>query len=90
MLDWDKTDKTKKCVIEKAIPYSDLKFLSNAEKKENIKNMTPFEFGHSLTDQINGQIEDGFIVSGFYEDKGEELIDKYTSTFIATKAEKVH
>ena len=90
MLDWDKTDKTKKCVIEKAIPYSDLKSLSNAEKKEYIKNMTPFEFGHSLTDQINGQIEAGFIISGFYEDKGKELLDEFTSTFIVTKAEKIH
>jgi len=89
MLDWDKTDKTKKCVIENPIPYSDLKFLSNAEKKEYIKDMTPFEFGHSLTDQIDGQIEAGFIISGFYEDKGKELLDEFTSTFIVTKAEKV-
>ena len=50
---------------------------------------TPFEFGHSLTDQINGQIEAGFIISGFYEDKGEELLDEFTSTFMVTKAEKV-
>ena len=52
--------------------------------------MTPFEFEHSLTDQINGQIEAGFIISGFYEDKGEELLDEFTSTFIVTKAEKIH
>jgi len=51
--------------------------------------MTPFEFGHSLTDQINGQIEAGFIISGFYEDKGKELLDEFTSTFITTKAKKV-
>jgi len=61
---------------------------SNAKKKEYIENMEPFEFGHSLTDQIDGQIEAGFIISGFYEDKGEELLDKFTSTFIVTKAEK--
>jgi len=89
MINWDRAEKEKKCLIENTIPYSDLKSFSNAKKKEYIENMEPFEFGHSLTDQINGQIEAGFIVSGFYEDKGEELLDKFTSTFIATKAEKV-
>lgn len=89
MINWEKADKTKKCLIENAIPYSDLKSLSDTKKKEYISNMIPFEFGHSLTDQINGQIEAGFIISGFYEDKGEELLDEFTNTFIATKAEKI-
>jgi len=89
MINWGKADKTKKCVIENAIPYSDLKSLSDTKKKEYIGNMIPFEFGHSLTDQINGQIEAGFIISGFYEDKCEELLDEFTNTFIATKAEKM-
>ncbi len=89
MINWEKADKTKKCLIENAIPYSDLKSLSDTKKKEYIEKMIPFEFGHSLTDQINGQIEAGFIISGFYEDKGEELLDEFTNTFIATKAEKI-
>lgn len=63
--------------------------MSDTKKKEYIGSMIPFEFGHSLTAQINGQIEAGFIISGFYEDKGEELLDEFTNTFIATKAEKI-
>jgi len=89
MINWDKAEKTKECVIENTIPYSDLKSLSNTKKIEYAEKMIPFEFGHSLTDQINGQIEAGFIISGFYEDKGEDLLDEFTNTFIATKAEKV-
>ena len=89
MLNWEKTEKTKNCVIENAIPYSDLKSLSDTEKREYKEKKIPFEFGHCLADQLGGQIEVGFIISGFYEDKGEELLDRYTSTFIATKAEKI-
>ncbi len=89
MINWEKAEKTRKCVIETAIPYSDLKSLSDAKKKEYTENMAPFEFGHSLTDQINGQIEAGFSISGFYEDKGEELLDEFTNAFIVTRADKV-
>ena len=89
MLNWGKADKTKRCIIENTIPYSDLTCLSDVKKKEYKEKMIPFEFGHSLSDQISGQIEAGFIISGFYEDKGEELLDKFTSTFIVTKAEKI-
>ena len=88
MLDWEKADKTGICQLEYAIPYSDLKVLSDAKKKEYKNKKIPFEFGHSLSDQIKGQIDAGFVISGFYEDKGEDILDKYTDTFIATKAEK--
>lgn len=87
---WEKAEKTKKCVIEMSIPYSDLKSLSETKKNDYIRNKMPFEFGHSLTDQISGQIEAGFVISGFYEDKGEELLDDFTNSFIATKAEKFY
>jgi len=89
MLDWDKADKTGICQLEYAIPYSDLKALSDAKKKEYKNKKIPFEFGHSLQQQIGGQIEAGFTISGFYEDKGEDILNKYADAFIATKAEKV-
>ena len=52
----------------------------------------PFEFSHSLDDQIGGQLAAGFLLTGFYEDTfGEEaadLVSKYIPDFIATRAIK--
>ncbi len=71
------------------IPYSDIEQLPKDELKQRIKNEEPLEFGHSLDDQIGGQIKVGFSIHGFYEDKfGKEFLDEYISSFIATLAIK--
>lgn len=74
------------------IPYSDIKSLPKGQLKRQIEAREPLEFGHTLEDQIKGQIDAGFIITGFYEDNngGKELLDRYIDTYIATKAEKVH
>jgi ubiquinone/menaquinone biosynthesis C-methylase UbiE len=89
MLDWEEADQTRRCELRHAIPYSDLQSLSPSMKRKYRQERTPFEFGHSLTDQIQGQIEAGFIIAGFYEDQGEELLDQFTDIFIATRAIKI-
>jgi SAM-dependent methyltransferase len=77
--------------IVNKVPYSDLESL-NHEQKENYKrDGIPFEFGHTLEDQIGGQIDAGFLINGFYEDKHtpkSHPIYEHISTFIATKAIK--
>lgn len=89
MIDWKAADQTKRCQLANSIPYSDIKSLSPEMKLKYIEQKTPFEFGHSLTDQIQGQIEAGFVIAGFYEDSGEELFDQFTDIFVATKAVKM-
>ncbi len=89
MMDWEKADRTRECLIERRIPYSDLETLSEDEKARYVEEKVAFEFGHSLTDQIQGQIEAGFVISGFYEDSGEDLLDRFTDSFIATMATKL-
>lgn len=74
------------------LPYSDLENLSEDEKKKKIEKNEPFEFSHSLDEQIGGQIEAGFLIGGFYEDWWTDearLLNKYAPTFIATKAVKL-
>jgi SAM-dependent methyltransferase len=74
------------------LPYSDLEDLSEAEKIKKIENNEPLEFSHSLDTQIGGQIEAGFLIGGFYEDWWTDearLLNKYSPTFIATKAVKL-
>lgn len=74
-----------------SIPYSPFKTLPEDELAKHIENNETLEFGHSLEQQISGQINAGFIITGFYEDDfgGERLIDEYIKSFIATKAVKL-
>jgi hypothetical protein len=51
----------------------------------------PLVFGHSLTEQIGGQLEAGFVLTGFYEDYQPNprfVIDRYLPTFLASRASK--
>jgi len=89
MIDWEDADQSKKCELKHSIPYSDLDSLSDHTIKKYINDKTPFEFGHSLSDQIQGQIDAGFVVAGLYEDKGEPLLDPLTDVYIATRAVKI-
>jgi len=78
--------------ISYSIPYSDIQNLPREQLEKKLKTKKPLEFGHTLEDQIKGQIDAGFIMTGFYEDNfaGDELIDRYINTLIATRAEKIH
>ena len=76
-------------VVRHSLPYSDLTSLSQDELTEDMKKGEPLEFGHSLDDQIGGQIEAGFVIAGFYEDRWpEHVLDKHVPTFMATRAVK--
>lgn len=80
-----------KLVIRHRIPYSDLRDLSEAELKELVLDShMGICFGHSLADQIGGQLEAGFVLGGFYEDNsgGVDPLDAYIDTWGATRAVK--
>jgi SAM-dependent methyltransferase len=72
------------------IPYSDLRDLTPAELA--LKQVEgALVFGHSLTEQIGGQLEAGFVLKGFYEDRQPKprfVIDNFLPTFLATLALK--
>lgn len=89
MIDWKKAEKSNKFELIHGIPYSDLESLTPKMKQKYIKEKSVFEFGHSLTDQLQGQLDAGFVITGFYEDKGGDLLDQFTDTFIATCALKL-
>lgn len=88
MIDWELAERTGECKLKFAIPYSDLESLPAEAKEKYVRENIPYEFGHSLTDQIQGQIEAGFVIAGFYEDKGDEPLDPFTNAFMATRAVK--
>jgi SAM-dependent methyltransferase len=76
-------------VVRYSLPYSDLSARSGESLDQYIKKGEPLEFGHSLDDQIGGQLEAGFVITGFYEDRWpRHALDKYFPMFMATRAVK--
>ena len=51
------------------LPYNDPDHLSPAQIKSRMLAGGAIEFSHSLDDQIGGQLEAGFVLKGFYEDR---------------------
>lgn len=73
------------------VPYSDVSSLSDEERAEIIEEGEPLAFGHSLADQIGGQIAAGFAITGFTESgRGpDHLPDRFIPPYIATRATKL-
>jgi SAM-dependent methyltransferase len=90
--DFPLMERTGKLEVKYALPYSDMKQLSEEEKRRYKEEGVPFEFGHTLEDQIGGQIAAGFTITGFYEDFDREEdnspLREYMPTYIATRAGK--
>jgi SAM-dependent methyltransferase len=77
--------------VRHALPYSDLRSIDEDELARVLESGRPLEFSHTLEEQIGGQIAQGFVVTGFYEDywhRPNNLFNQYLPSFIATKADK--
>ena len=76
--------------VRHPIPYSAPDHLPRRLLEQYLAEKEPLEFSHTLEEQIQGQIDAGFVITGMYEDTagGEELMDKYMPIFIATRALK--
>jgi len=85
IFDLERMEQANELVVRHSLPYSDLTDLT----EEEFQRVTATEgvcFGHTLTELIQGQIDAGFLIAGFYEDKGGSVLDAYIDTFFATKA----
>ena len=71
-------------------PFSDLHSLPKEKLDALIKNNEALVFGHSLKDQISGQLEVGFNLTNMFEDDwgGDSKMDDFFPAFIATRAIK--
>jgi SAM-dependent methyltransferase len=71
------------------IPYSDVGSLTDEERARLAEQDAPLEFGHTLDDQIGGQLAAGFVLTGFYEDIDPgTILGQYIASYLATKALK--
>lgn len=77
--------------VKHAIPSSTIDQLSEKEIQEFSHSKQTIEFAHTLEGQLQGQIDAGLLVTGFYEDDfgGSRIIDQYMKTLIATRAVKL-
>ena len=77
-------------VVRHKIPYSDVADLTEEERHELIiAKDEPLCVGHSLHDLIQGQIDAGLAIVGFYEDKNGGPLDEYIDSSFVTRAIKL-
>lgn len=75
--------------VRHALPYSDLVSLEPEQLQKYLDDLQPLEFSHTLEDQIGGQLDAGFVLTGFYEDTWSgTTLGELMPTFIATLAKK--
>ena len=71
------------------IPYSDLDGPTAEERARLAEEGRPLEFGHTLDDQIGGQLAVGLVLTGFYEDiDPDTILGGYIPSYIATRSRK--
>jgi hypothetical protein len=71
------------------LPYSDVESLDEAERERLLAAGAPVEFGHTLEDQIGGQLDAGFHLTALYEDRHRGLrVAEFMPTYVATRAVK--
>lgn len=74
--------------VENKIPYADIEHMDDSATREAVES-GGYIWSHTLEDQIQGQIEAGFAIIGFYEDIGGTALDQFICSSIATKAIKL-
>ncbi len=83
---------TGKKEVRYRLPYSDVEQLSPEQLAKFRNEHEPLWFGHTLTDQIDGQLAAGFLLKDMYEDVWGEppwnQLDSHIASFAATLAIK--
>lgn len=75
-------------LVENTIPYADIEHIDDPETRKIVEE-GGYLWSHTLEDQIQGQIDAGFAIVGFYEDIGGTALDQYINSSLATKAIKL-
>ncbi len=72
------------------LPYSDATDISEEERARLYGPNAPYEFSHTLEGHIGGQLDAGFVLTGFFEArKDDDRLGRYFPNYIATRAVKL-
>jgi SAM-dependent methyltransferase len=75
--------------VKYTLPYSDTESLDDEEREAVLASGRPLEFGHTLEDQLGGQLDAGFRLTALYEDRHRGLrVAEFMPTYLATRAVK--
>jgi SAM-dependent methyltransferase len=89
IFDRDQMDEQGILQVKYTLPYSDLTSVAPEKLARYLEQGWPLEFGHTLEEQIGGQLEAGFVLTGFYEDRDpRSVLDDYMPVYLATRAVK--
>lgn len=76
-------------VVRHRLPYSELTDITPEERQAFVDKSEPLMFGHTLDDQIGGQLAAGFVLTGLFEDSDpSNPLSQYMPTYMATRALK--
>lgn len=93
LFDWDAWEGRGERALRFSLPYSDVRDLSAAELATKRERGEPFEFGHTLEEQIGGQLEAGLQLIALREAprgeaEGPGPLEGHLATYISTCAIK--
>ena len=91
LFDHDALETGQPLLVRNRLPFSEATGLPPTKLKQRLDEPSALQFSHSLSDQIGGQIDAGFVISGFYEDGWTDeasRLNRYMPIFIATLAIK--
>jgi SAM-dependent methyltransferase len=89
VFDLELADSTGEIRVRYELPYADATSKDEQELGLQMERGEPLEFSHTLEEQIGGQLEAGFLISGFYEDRHrDDPIAAFMPTYVATRAIK--
>ncbi len=76
--------------VRHVLPYSELTDITDEERQSFIERGEPLMFGHTLQDQIGGQLAAGFQLTDMFEDRDpKNALSRYMATYTATRAVKM-
>lgn len=85
-------EQEKRLEVAYALPYSDQESMTAEEFGRHLESGEALEFSHTMDLQIGGQLEAGFILTRFYEDRFgpevEDPVSRYMPVSFATRARK--
>jgi SAM-dependent methyltransferase len=86
LFDYDEAEKGNMTAFYR-LPF-DATQIPEEERKRMFGDDSPLEFSHSLSDQIGGQLQAGFVLVDLYEDEQNSAIGKWLPAYLATRAIK--
>ena len=86
IFDFEKWEKGE-LVVTKKLPYNDILDSSDEDLANYIQDQTPFEFSHYLEELIGGQMQAGFVLTGYYDDRDKnDILSEHIPVYSAARA----